>query len=72
MDAKETALPAYNPRNVKSTTLSGVLQNSLGFWFTLCLFQGTAWLIWLEYEIIGYFYFYTKPLDLFGRGIPFH
>jgi hypothetical protein len=54
------------------TTFSGQLQNSLGFWFVLCLFQGTAWLIWLCYELIGYFYYYTKPLDTFGRGVPWH
>lgn len=72
MEAKETKVQGAAPRSgfVPVTTLSGQLQNSIGFWFALSLFQGTAWLIWLCYEIIGYFYYYTKPLDTFGRGIP--
>ncbi len=58
------------PADGRVRTISGNLQNSLGFWFTLALLQGAAWLIWLCYQIVNYFYFYTKPLDTFGRGLP--
>ncbi len=71
-EAKLQPVAAGVPRSQRVTTFSGQLQNSLGFWFVLCLFQGTAWLIWLCYQIIGYFYYYTKPLDTFGKGVPWH
>ena len=51
-------------------TISGVWLNNLGFWFFLCLLEGTAWVVWTLLEIQNHYYFLTKPLDTFGTQIP--
>lgn len=65
MSAESAGAAAAAPK-----TMSGVMLDSLGFWFFLSMLEGAAWVLWTTLEIQDHYYFLTAPFSTTGQMIP--